>query len=47
MAFYKTDKKRPIKITEDMQAYGVESTEPLEIEDIRQLSTIDTEKNFT
>jgi len=45
--FIKTDKKRPIKITEDMyKAYGVESTEPLEIEDIRQLSTIDTEKEF-
>jgi medium-chain acyl-[acyl-carrier-protein] hydrolase len=45
--FIRTDKKRPIKITEDMyKAYRVQSTKPLEIEDIKQPSSIDTEKEF-
>jgi medium-chain acyl-[acyl-carrier-protein] hydrolase len=42
-----TDKKRPIKITKDMyKAYHVQSAEPLEMEDIKQPSSIDVEKEF-
>ncbi len=42
-----TDKKRPIKITKDMyKAYRVQSSEPLEIEEIKQPSSVDAEKEF-
>lgn len=42
-----TDKKRPIKITKDMyKAYRVQSSKPLEIEEIKQPSSVDAEKEF-
>ena len=42
-----TSKKRPIKITKDMyRAYHIQSAEPLEIEEIKQPSSIDVEKEF-
>ena len=42
-----TSKKRPIKITKDMyRAYHIQSAEPLEMEEIKQPSSIDVEKEF-
>lgn len=45
--FIDTEKRRPIKITEDMyKAYRIESGKPQEIEEIQKPVSIDIEKEF-